>query len=83
MSRLICLRLQGTKAQTPTAITPAGHVYNLYTLRTSKRDALRQALTDNQIGYSQCYPPRPALARRIQTPGLQTWQLAGVRARLH
>ena len=48
--------LQGTKAQTPTAITPAGHVYNLYTLRTSKRDALRQALTDNQIGYSQCYP---------------------------
>ena len=49
-------RLHQIKVQTPTAITPAGHVYNLYTLRTSKRDALRQALVDKQIGFSQCYP---------------------------
>jgi dTDP-4-amino-4,6-dideoxygalactose transaminase len=49
-------RLRGTRVQTPTAKTADGHVYNLYTIRSPKRDALRQALTDNQIGSSQCYP---------------------------
>ena len=49
-------RLQGGKVKTPTASTPDAHVYNLYTIRAPKRDALRQALTDNQIGSSQCYP---------------------------
>jgi dTDP-4-amino-4,6-dideoxygalactose transaminase len=49
-------RLQGSKVKTPTAKTADGHVYNLYTIRAPKRDALRQALTDNQIGSSQCYP---------------------------
>jgi dTDP-4-amino-4,6-dideoxygalactose transaminase len=49
-------RLQGSNLRTPTAKSPDAHVYNLYTLRTSQRDALRQALTDHQIGSSQCYP---------------------------
>lgn len=49
-------RLQGGNVRTPAARTPDGHVYNLYTLRTHQRDALRQALTENQIGSSQCYP---------------------------
>jgi len=31
-------------------------VFNLYTVRIPKRDAVRQALTDAQIGTSQCYP---------------------------
>ncbi len=49
-------RLQGSKVKTPTASMSDGHVYNLYTIRAPRRDALRQALTDNQIGSSQCYP---------------------------
>ncbi|HEX5658021.1 MAG TPA: aminotransferase class I/II-fold pyridoxal phosphate-dependent enzyme [Polyangiales bacterium] len=34
-----------------------GHVYNQYVVRSSQRDALRQALTDAQIG-SEIYYPR-------------------------
>ena len=32
------------------------HVFNLYTVRVPKRDSVRQALTEAQIGTSQCYP---------------------------
>ncbi len=34
----------------------AGHVFNLYTLRTNRRDQLRQRLTEHKIGTSVCYP---------------------------
>ncbi len=32
------------------------HVFNLYTIRTAWRDAVRKALTDNGIASSVCYP---------------------------
>lgn len=34
----------------------AGHVYNQYVIRTSKRDALQRALTDARIGSEVYYP---------------------------
>jgi dTDP-4-amino-4,6-dideoxygalactose transaminase len=37
------------------------HAFNLYTIRSSKRDAIRQALMDNSIGNSTCYPAPLAL----------------------
>jgi dTDP-4-amino-4,6-dideoxygalactose transaminase len=49
-------RLAGTALHLPAASAPDAHVYNLYTIRAPKRDALRQALTDQKIGTSQCYP---------------------------
>jgi len=33
-----------------------GHVFNLYTIQVENRDAVRQALTDNKIPSSLCYP---------------------------
>ncbi len=47
-------RLRGTRVTPPQ--TAPGHVYNLYTVRVPRRDAVRQALTDVQIGTSLCYP---------------------------
>ena len=37
------------------------HAFNLYTIRSTKRDAIRQALMDNSIGNSTCYPAPLAL----------------------
>jgi dTDP-4-amino-4,6-dideoxygalactose transaminase len=48
--------LTGVPVTPPTAHVPDAHVYNLYTLRAPRRDALREALTVQQIGSSQCYP---------------------------
>lgn len=33
-----------------------GHAFNLYTLRLPKRDQVRELLTANKVGTSQCYP---------------------------
>ena len=49
-------RLAGTAVKTPSLPKNGTHVFNLYTVRIPKRDAVRQALTDAQIGTSQCYP---------------------------
>jgi dTDP-4-amino-4,6-dideoxygalactose transaminase len=49
-------RLAGSAVKTPTLPKHGTHVFNLYTIRVPKRDAVRQALTDAQIGTSQCYP---------------------------
>lgn len=49
-------RFAGTAVKTPTLPKNGSHAFNLYTVRIPKRDAVRQALTDNQIGSSQCYP---------------------------
>ncbi len=49
-------RLAGTPVKPPSAPRHGTHVYNLYTIRTPQRDAVRQALHDNQIGHSLCYP---------------------------
>ena len=42
------------------------HAFNLYTIRSSKRDAIRQALMDNSIGNSTCYPLPLALQEVYQ-----------------
>ena len=42
------------------------HAFNLYTIRSSKRDAIRQALMDNSIGNSTCYPAPLALQHVYQ-----------------
>jgi dTDP-4-amino-4,6-dideoxygalactose transaminase len=49
-------RLAGSPVKTPALPRNGTHVFNLYTVRIPKRDAVRQALTDAQIGTSQCYP---------------------------
>lgn len=48
--------LKATAATTPVARTADSHVYNLYTIRVPGRDALRERLTVQRIGSSQCYP---------------------------
>ncbi|MFW2439544.1 MAG: DegT/DnrJ/EryC1/StrS family aminotransferase [Arenicellales bacterium] len=42
------------------------HAFNLYTIRSPKRDAIRQALMDNAIGNSTCYPAPLALQEVYQ-----------------
>jgi dTDP-4-amino-4,6-dideoxygalactose transaminase len=49
-------RFAGSPVKTPSLPKNGTHVFNLYTVRVPKRDAVRQALTDAQIGTSQCYP---------------------------
>lgn len=49
-------RLAGPAVKTPSLPKHGTHAFNLYTVRVPKRDAVRQALTDSQIGTSQCYP---------------------------
>lgn len=49
-------RFAGTPVKTPSLPKNGMHAFNLYTVRIPKRDAVRQALTDAQIGTSQCYP---------------------------
>jgi len=49
-------RLANSSVKTPTLPKHGTHVFNLYTIRVPKRDAVRQALTDAQIGTSLCYP---------------------------
>lgn len=46
----------GSPVETPVALKPDAHSYNLFTVRVPKRDALRDALTAAQIGTSLCYP---------------------------
>lgn len=49
-------RFTGTAVRAPVSSNADAHVYNLYTIRTPRRDAVRQRLTDTQIGSSLCYP---------------------------
>ena len=49
-------RLSSAPVKPPALPKNGTHVFNLYTLRLPKRDAVRQVLTDAQIGTSQCYP---------------------------
>ncbi len=49
-------RLAGSPVKAPPLPANGTHVFNLYTVRLPKRDTVRQALTDAQIGTSQCYP---------------------------
>lgn len=47
------------------------HVFNLYTIRHAKRDAIRTALADNGIGHSTCYPSPLALQAVYDRLGYQ------------
>jgi len=49
-------RFAGTPVKAPVALTPDSHAFNLYTVRLPKRDAVREALVNAQIGHSLCYP---------------------------
>jgi len=49
-------RLANSPVKTPALPKHGTHVFNLYTIRVPKRDVVRQALTDAQIGTSLCYP---------------------------
>lgn len=49
-------RLEGTPVITPTLPRQAGHVFNLYTVRLPRRDAVRRHLTAEHIASSVCYP---------------------------
>ncbi len=50
-------RLAGSAVKTPSLPKNGTHAFNLYTVRIpKKRDTVRQALTDAQVGTSQCYP---------------------------
>ena len=40
----------------PTRPAKGRHAFNLYTIRSSQRDAIREALMENSIGNSTCYP---------------------------
>ena len=51
------LRLQESAVTPPNVSEPnAGHVFNLYTVRTNRRDHLRQRLSEHKVGSSVCYP---------------------------
>ncbi len=49
-------RLANSPVKTPSLPKNGTHVFNLYTIRVPKREAMRQVLTEAQIGTSQCYP---------------------------
>ncbi len=51
------------------------HAYNLYTVRAENRDALRQHLTDNNVGTSLCYPQPLHLQPVYSELGYQTGDL--------
>jgi dTDP-4-amino-4,6-dideoxygalactose transaminase len=48
--------LEGLPVTLPKRPARGAHVFNLYTIRSSKRDALRQALTAANAASSVCYP---------------------------
>ncbi len=49
-------RLANLPVTLPSPRAPASHVYNLYTIRSERRDALRDAFVEQRIGHSLCYP---------------------------
>jgi len=48
--------LQATDVRLAQAPAYGTHVYNLFTIASARRDAIRKALQANQIPHSQCYP---------------------------
>ncbi|HTB65724.1 MAG TPA: DegT/DnrJ/EryC1/StrS family aminotransferase [Steroidobacteraceae bacterium] len=48
----------GAQVRTPTAVPGSRHIYNQYVIRAPNRDALRQHLTERQVG-SEIYYPVP------------------------
>jgi dTDP-4-amino-4,6-dideoxygalactose transaminase len=59
-------RLSKLDITCPSRPVNGSHAFNLYTIRSSKRDAVRQALMDNAIGNSTCYPLPLALQEVYQ-----------------
>ncbi len=54
-------RLAGLDIICPTRPEQGSHAFNLYTIRSTKIETIRQALMDNAIGNSTCYPAPLAL----------------------
>lgn len=59
-------RLKKLGITCPARPQDGSHAFNLYTIRSSKRDQIRQALMDNSIGNSTCYPSPLALQQVYQ-----------------
>ncbi|UCG24983.1 MAG: DegT/DnrJ/EryC1/StrS family aminotransferase [Chloroflexota bacterium] len=56
--------LAGLPVVTPTAAPWAEHVYHVYVIRVSRRDALQQYLSENGVGTAMHYPIPNHLQRR-------------------
>ena len=54
-------RLSALGITCPARPATGKHAFNLYTIRSAQRDAIRSALMDNGIGNSTCYPMPLAL----------------------
>jgi len=56
VARLYDERLAGQDLIVPSQPDDGRHVYNLYTIRHARRDALREHLSAHRVGTSLCYP---------------------------
>jgi dTDP-4-amino-4,6-dideoxygalactose transaminase len=61
----------------PAPRAPETHVYNLYTIRSARRDALRDAFVEQRIGHSLCYPLGLHLQQVYQSLGYAPGSLPG------
>ena len=68
-------RLADCDLTTPVRPDNGRHAYNLYTIRHPRRDDLRSALKENQIGHSQCYPQGLHLQAIYQDLGYRSGDL--------
>jgi len=48
--------LDGLDLSTPPRPQKGRHAFNLYTIRSFQRDAIREAFEEHKIGHSICYP---------------------------
>ncbi|MHC4443224.1 MAG: DegT/DnrJ/EryC1/StrS family aminotransferase [Planctomycetota bacterium] len=67
--------LQGADVTPPPVLEDCRHVYNLYTIRSPKRDALRQHLSDSGIGSGVYYPIPLHLQKAFSDLGYQRGSL--------
>ena len=58
--------LANTEVITPADAIGGMHAYNLYTIRSPRRDALRAHLTEHEVATSLCYP-RPLHLQEVYT----------------
>ncbi len=70
-------RLAPLPVRLPAPRAPEAHVYNLYTIRSDRRDALREAFIEQRIGHSLCYPLGLHLQQVYQSLGYAPGSLPG------
>ena len=56
-------QLRGSGLVLPTAQSDANHAYNIYTVRSTRREEIKKVLSDNRVGY-QIYYPIPIYQQR-------------------